>query len=110
MQQQILFLRDFAASRLIKGRFILRSRTGGEGQGQGHGAGAGEGQGTHGRAEEQRFAFDHRPHHFARGETARVRHITRPNAASLLVITDNPVLGEVVLDGAQEGHDYEVLP
>lgn len=102
--QQILFLRDFTASRVIKGRFTLRSRSPGPAPSLGSSGCAGAEE-----RPEERFAFDHRPHHFASGETARVRHILRRHAGNLLVISDNPVLGEVVLDGAREGQDYKVI-
>lgn len=80
----IKFLRPFSASRVLKGKFRLAYPDGG---------------GNHG------FAFGQWENHFKQGQKVLVRPIKQ---GTLLVVTDNPVTGEVVLDGAVEGVDYEI--
>lgn len=82
----IRFLRPFAARRSVKGSFRLADGGGGA---------------------SQCFAYAACERHFTAGEEVAVRAIKR---GSVLVVADNPVMGEVVLDGATEGLDFEVLP
>lgn len=81
----ISFLRSFSTTRVIKGKFRLAGPDGG---------------GNHG------FAFGHWDNHFQKGQKVAVHAIKR---GSVLVVANNPLTGEVVLDGAQEGVDFEVV-
>lgn len=81
----ITFLRPFTSTRVIKGKFRLASPTGGI---------------CHG------FAFREWTNHFHSGQYATVTTIK----GNMLVVTDNAAAGEVVLDGAKEGLDFEVVP
>lgn len=80
----IAFLRPFTSTRVIKGRFRLSYGNGGAGQG---------------------FAFGQWTNHFESGQHATVNIIK----GDVLVVTDNPAAGEVVLDGAREGVDFKVV-
>lgn len=80
----ISFLRPFTAKRVLKGKFRLSYRDGGGGHG---------------------FAFGQRESHFETGQQTAVRSIK----GSLLVVTGDAFTGEVVLDGAKEGCDFEVI-
>ncbi len=82
----IRFLRSFRATRVIKGRFRLASVDGGRNQG---------------------YAYNTRDNQFEAGQKIMVHSIKQ---GSVLVVADNPILGEVVLDGAEEGVDFEVVP
>lgn len=80
----IHFLRSFSTTRVIKGKFRLSGADGG---------------GTHG------FAYGQRDNHFQKGQKVAVQTIKQ---GSMLVVANNPLTGEVVLDGAKEGVDFEV--
>lgn len=79
----ITFLRPFTSTRVVKGRFRLTYPNGGSGQG---------------------FAFRDWTNHFDVGQRAAVMPIKN----GVLVVADNAAIGEVVLDGAREGVDFEV--
>lgn len=80
----IAFLRPFTSTRVIKGKFCLAGPNGNTNQG---------------------FVFQQWTNHFQRGELASVNTIK----GNVLVVTDLPAAGEVVLDGATEGVDFEVV-
>lgn len=80
----ISFLRPFTSTRVIKGKFHLATPNGGTAHG---------------------FAFGQWTNHFESGQYATVTTIK----GNMLVVTDNAATGEVVLDGAQEGVDFEVV-
>lgn len=81
----IRFLRPFTASRVVKGCFRLAYANGGANHG---------------------FAYAACDHQFDPGQNVLVRPIKQ---GAVLVVADNPVIGEVVLDGATEGEDFEVV-
>lgn len=81
----INFLRPFSTTRIVKGKFRLSNPDGG---------------GNHG------FAFAHWDNHFEKGQKVAVHAIKQ---GSVLVVANNPLTGEVVLDGAREGVDFEVV-
>lgn len=79
----ISFLRTFQATRVIKGRLTLPSPNG----------------------VKMHFAFGQRDVEFSKGQqvvVAVARH-------GMLVVANRPELGDVVLDAAQEGVDFEIL-
>ena len=80
----ITFLRPFTATRAIKGKFRLATPTGGIAQG---------------------FAFRTWSHQFRSGEVATVSTIK----GDVLVVTNDAATGEVVLAGAREGVDFEII-
>lgn len=80
----ISFLRPFTSTRVIKNKFRLATPNGGLADG---------------------FAFGQWTNHFESGQFATVATLK----GNMLVVTDNAAAGEVVLDGAKEGVDFEVV-
>lgn len=80
----IRFLRPFATHRMVKGSFKLAFANGGANHG---------------------FAYGACDRLFNAGQEVTVRPIKK----GTLVLANNPVMGEVVLDGAIEGEDFEVV-
>lgn len=81
----ISFLRSFRATRLVKGKFRLSSPNG---------------------RSRQHYAFGACLAEFCEGQEVEVVRLKEGNP---WVVIDNPLIGEVVLDGALEGVDFEVV-
>lgn len=81
----ISFLRAFTATRMVKGKFRLAAPNG---------------------RSRQHYAFGQCLAEFCEGQKVAVARLKEGNP---WVVTDNPLIGEVVLDGALEGVDFEVV-
>ncbi|MGV3662671.1 MAG: hypothetical protein ACO1TE_20980 [Prosthecobacter sp.] len=79
----ISFLRTFRATRVIKGKLTLPSSSG----------------------LKMHFAFGQRDVEFSQGQQVVVASARQ----GMLVVANRPELGDVVLDCAEEGVDFEVL-
>lgn len=79
----ISFLRTFRATRVIKGRLTVPSSNG----------------------LKMHFAFGQRDVEFEMGQQVVVAAARQ----GMLVVANRPELGDVVLDAAQEGVDFEIL-
>ncbi len=79
----ISFLRTFRATRVIKGKLTFPSSSG----------------------TRLHFAFGQRDVEFSRGQQVVVAAARQ----GMLVVANRPELGDVVLDCAQEGVDFEIL-
>lgn len=81
----IRFLQPFTATRVIKGQFALA---------------------THEGKFRKAYAFGVCENKYTKDQVVGVRQI---KDEALLIVTSNPLSGEVVLDDAVEGRDFEFL-